>query len=220
MNVQDAVNARVSTRAFLDKPVPADTLQNIFRAAQQSPSNCNVQPWQTYVVSGAKKDQLKEKLFEELMKGQLPNPDFDWKVYYEGIHKDRQYGSAYALYNALGIERGDKQARQVAMSRNWGFFDAPHVAFFTMEKYLNIMGAVDIGIYAQTLALLMTEQGIACCMQGALGQYPDPVKEFLDLPESRGILFGMSFGYADDSADANSARTDREQLDTAVSFIS
>ncbi len=219
MTVTEAIQNRLSVRAFLDKSVPEETLKRIFTSAQKSPSNCNVQPWQTYVVSGAKKDELKDKLVEELMKGNDPNPDFDWRVKYEGIHRDRQFGAAYALYGSMGIERSDKNARMVAMLRNWQFFDAPHVAFFTMEKYLNIMGAVDIGIYAQSLSLLMVEEGLSSCLQAALGQFPDPVRKFFDLPESQGVLFGMSFGYEDKEADVNMTRTDRVPLVDSVQFV-
>ena len=56
-------------------------------------------------------------------------------------------------------------------------------------------------------------------MQGALGQFPDPVREILNLPDERGILFGMSFGYADDSAAVNNTRTDREPIENAVAFF-
>jgi nitroreductase len=220
MTVSDALKKRVSIRAFLDKPVPDDVLRTIFTDAQHSPSNCNVQPWQVYVVSQAKKDALKDALVAAVMTGKEPNPDFDWKVRYEGIHRDRQFDSANALYSSMGIERHDKESRMMAMLRNWTFFDAPHAAFFTMEKYLNIMGAVDIGIYAQTLALLMTEKGISCCIQGALGQFPDPVREMLNIPPERGILFGMSFGYADGTAPVTTTRTDREPLDESVKFFS
>ena len=219
MAVADALKRRVSIRAFLDKPVPEETLRRIFADAQLSPSNCNVQPWQAYVVSGEKKDLLKDKLVAAVISGREPNPDFDWKVRYDGVHRDRQFGAANALYSSMGIERSDKQARQLAMLRNWTFFDAPHVVFFTMEKYLNIMGAVDMGIYAQTLTLLMVEQGISCCMQGALGQFPDPVRELLNIPAERGILFGMSFGYADESADVNMTRTERIALESSVEFL-
>ncbi len=219
MNVIEALHARVSVRAFLDQPIPAATLQTIFASAQQAPSNCNTQPWQTYVVSGAKREELKQRLLALVTSGAEPNPDFDWKVYYEAEHKVRQYGAANALYSAIGVERQDRQARQLAMLRNWEFFDAPHVVFFTMEKYLNIMGAVDTGIYAQSLALLLTEHGLGCCMQGALGQYPDPIRELLDIPPSRGVLFGMSIGYPDPDATVNRARTDREELGNAVTFV-
>ncbi|MEC7546856.1 MAG: nitroreductase family protein [Pseudomonadota bacterium] len=119
----------------------------------------------------------------------------------------------------MGIDRQDKMKRNMAMLRNWAFFDAPHVAFFTMERYLGIMGAVDMGIYAQTVSLLLKEQGIDSCMQGALGQFPAPVREILEIPDELGILFGMSFGYALPDAPVNQCRTEREQLDQSVTFI-
>jgi len=218
MSVNEVVQSRVSCRGFKSDPVDESVLRDIFASAQQSPSNCNVQPWQVLVVSGKKKDELKNKLIQNVMSQGKPNPDFNWKVGYEGVHRDRQFGSAAALYGAMDIGREDKSKRQMAMLKNWAFFDAPHVAFFTMDKYLDIMGAVDLGIYAQTLTLLLQEQGISSCMQGALGQFPDPVKAMFDLPEERGILFGMSFGYADEAAPANATRTDREALENSVIF--
>lgn len=219
MSLQQLLSDRFSTRAFKSTPVDSDTLTDIFQHAQLSPSNCNVQPWQVYVVSGEKKEALKKAFIETLMAGAKPSPEFNWLPQYQGIHRDRQFGSANALYSAMGIAREDKQARQIAMARNWQFFDAPHVAFFTMEKYLDIMGAVDLGIYAQTLSLLLQERGISSCMQGALGQFPEPAKTLLNIPEERGILFGMSFGYADETASANKARTERESIDQAVQFF-
>ena len=219
MSLNALLEKRYSVRAYLDKPVPQDLLASIFSQAQQAASNCNVQPWQTCVVSGNTKEQLKADLVAAVMKGVAPNPDFNWVAKYEGIHRERQFGSANALYNSIGVSREDKKGRQISMLRNWQFFDAPHAAFFTMDKYLDIMGAVDLGIYAQTLALLLEEHGISCCMQGALGQFPDPVKKALQLPEQRGILFGMSFGYADESAAVNNTRTERESLNNAVSFF-
>lgn len=219
MKIESILKERASVRAFLDKPVSKELLTQIFESAQLSPSNCNVQPWQACVVSGKTKDKLKEKFIATLMSGAKPNPDFNWLAQYSGIHRDRQFGSANALYSSVGIAREDKKARQMAMVRNWQFFDAPHAVFFTMDKYLDIMGAVDLGIYAQTLSLILAEHGISNCMQGALGQFPDPVREILNLPEERGILFGMSFGYADDSAAVNKTRTDRASLDDAVSFF-
>ena len=219
MSVIATLEKRYSTRAYLDTPVSQSLLETIFEQAQRAPSNCNVQPWQTYVVSGEKKEALKGELLKVVMSGASPNPDFNWLPKYEGVHRERQFGSANALYSSIGVTREDKRGRQMAMIRNWQFFDAPHVVFFTMDKYLDIMGAVDLGIYAQTLSLILTEHGISSCMQGALGQFPDPVKQALNLSEKRGILFGMSFGYADEEAAINATRTDRESLANAVSFF-
>ena len=219
MSVIALLEKRYSVRAYLDTPVEDSLLETIFKQAQSAPSNCNVQPWQTCVVSGQKIDLLKDDLLKAVMSGTPPNPDFNWLPKYEGIHRERQFGSANALYSSIGVTREDKQGRQLAMLRNWSFFDAPHVAFFTMDKYLDIMGSVDLGIYAQSLSLIMSEHGISNCMQGALGQFPDPVKKALNIPEQRGILFGMSFGYADESAPVNKTRTEREDITNAVSFF-
>jgi nitroreductase len=219
MSVSDVLKKRFSVRAFRNTPVAQAVLEEIFTLARQAPSNCNVQPCRVYVVSGAKKDLLKGELVSAASSGKPANPDFEWDIRYQGAHRERQFGSANALYGAMGIERTDKQRRQIAMLRNWSFFDAPHAAFFTMAKYLKLTGAVDVGIYAQTLAMLMTERGISCCMQGALGLFPDPARRMFGLPDDVGILFGMSFGYADGDAPANKTRTDRVSLDTTVRFF-
>ena len=219
ISVSDALKRRFSVRAFRNTPVPQAVLEEIFTLALQAPSNCNVQPCRAYVVSGESKDRLKDELVRAVMSGVPANPDFEWDVKFQEAHRERQFGSANALYNAMGIERSDKQRRQIAMLRNWSFFDAPHAAFFTMAKYLKLTGAVDLGIYAQTLAMLMTERGISSCMQGALGLFPDPARRMFGLTSDTGILFGMSFGYADEDAPANKARTDRVSVDTMVSFL-
>jgi len=219
MTVNTLLENRYSVRGFKADPVDETLMKEIFAKAQQAPSNCNVQPWQTYVVSGEARDTLSKALMEAVMSGNPPNPKFDWVTRYEGKHRERQFGSANALYSALGIDRKDKMARNIAMVRNWQFFDAPHAAFFTMGTDMGVMGAVDVGIYAQTLALLLEENGIQCCMQGALGQFPDPVEKQLGLPEGQGILFGMSFGYAKEDHPANKARTDRAELSDAVQFF-
>jgi nitroreductase len=220
ISMSAVLQQRHSVRAFNDKPIPQEVLKAIFTLAQHAPSNCNVQPCRAYVVSGAKKDQLKQELVNAVLSGRPPNPDFEWDVRYQGEHRERQFGSANALYSAMGIDRKDKERRQVAMLRNWQFFGAPHAAFFTMEKYLKMTGAVDLGVYAQTLALLLAERGISSCMQGALGMFPDPARRMFGLPDEVGILFGMSFGYAEGGAPANKARTDRIPLDSTVRFLS
>ena len=220
MFVTDVLEKRYSVRAFRNTPVPQAVLEEIFTLARQAPSNCNVQPCRVYVVSGARKNQLRDELVGAVSSGKPANPDFEWDIKYQAEHRERQFGSANALYSAMGIDRRDKPSRQSAMLRNWDFFGAPHAAFFTMAKYLNIKGAVDVGIYAQTLAMLMTERGISSCMQGALGQYPEPARRMFGLTDDVGILFGMSFGYADQDAPANKTRTDRVSLETMVQFLS
>lgn len=220
MGLTEIIQNRYSVRAFLDKPVPQETLDEVFKLAGRAASNCNVQPWQTIVISGDAKNKVSKQLVELVAGGATPNSDFPWHMKFDGKHKERQFGAANALYGAMDVDRHDREARTVNMLRNWSFFDAPHAVYFSMEKYLGYVGAVDMGIYAQTLSLLLRERGIDCCMQGALGMYPTPVREFCQMPEDVGILFGMSMGYADPDAAANQARTDRVELDQAVTYLS
>ena len=219
MNIIEILQKRSSCRGFKSDAIPRELLTEIFSMAQLSASNCNVQPWQVLVVSGSKKDQLKDKLTQEVMKQQKPNADFEWDMRYLGEHRERQFGAANALYGAMGIDRHDKVRRQMAMLRNWSFFDAPHIVIFTMQKYLKMTGAVDVGIYAQTLCLLLEENGLSSCMQGAIGQFPTPIREIFELPEEQGVLFGMSIGYCDSTVDANAARTVRDPVESAVQFF-
>ena len=218
MSVQAILESRHSVRGFKTEPVDADLLKRVFALAQRAPSNCNAQPWQVYVASGDARDQLSRELRAQVMGGASPNPKFGWLAKYEGVHRQRQIGSAVALYGAMGIGRDDKLERQQAFLRNWDFFGAPHAAFFTMPLNMGEMGAVDLGIYAESLTLLLEEHGIQSCMQGALGQFPEPIEAFFGVPEGWGVLFGMSIGYADPDHAANQARTDRADVSDAVVF--
>lgn len=227
--ISRTVRQRTSCRAFLSRPVEPEVLRGVLEDAQRAPSNKNGQPCHVFIASGKTRIQLEAQLTEvaaaslEATRGNGSDPtmqgDFPGRyTELDGIYKERQYGAARALYGALGIQRSDTQGRVDAMLANWRFFGAPHVAFFAMDRRFGLMPAVDVGIYAQTLALLMAERGISSCMQGSLGSLCAPVRAAFGLPEHLGILFGMSFGYADTKAPVNRARTDRSSLADVVCF--
>ena len=79
--------------------------------------------------------------------------------------------------------------------------------------------AADVGMFAQTLMLAMSVNGVASCAQGSLRDYPDLVREVFDLPPEVKVLFGITFGYEDPDVPANAARTDRAPLSETVKFI-
>lgn len=221
MKVSDALTQRRSVRAYQDREVAEELIQEIFTKAQQAPSNCNTQPWHVSVVSGGAREALEKALLADIMSGKAPTPAFQpGDKDLSADYKKRQVDCAIALYDAVGIKYEEKDKRQKLMLRNWQFFGAPHAAFFSMPKTMGEVNAVDIGIYLQTIMLLMTEHGIACCPQGALAFYPDPIHELAQIPEGNGILFGLSFGYAEADADINSFQMDREALATSVTFLS
>lgn len=215
----EIVAARRSLRAFLPQAVDPVTLATIFAVAQRAPSNCNSQPWITHVVSGDKLETLRAQMPERFMSGNF-NMDFPYDGTYQGVYKERQYGAAQALYDAVGIPRADKVARNVQFMRNFTFFDAPHVAFLFLPEPFGLREAADLGMYAQTLMLTLTAHGLGSCPQTALSFQADYVREQLGIEASNKLLFGLSFGYPDWDAPANTCWTDRATGTDAVTFHS
>ncbi|MGE0212732.1 MAG: nitroreductase family protein [Parvibaculaceae bacterium] len=58
MRVSEAVRSRLSCRAFRPDPVPEATVRAILEGARQAPSGGNLQPWHTYVLTGAPLKEL------------------------------------------------------------------------------------------------------------------------------------------------------------------
>ena len=219
MKVSEAIRARRTIRAYQSKEVPEETIKEIIELAGQAPSNCNTQPWHIAVVSGKAKEKLKNALLTTVQSGNGPNPDWGRGTYvFEGVYKDRQYDCAYRYYDSMGVKREDREARTKLFLENWKFFGAPHAAFISMPMTMNEINAIDIGIFLQSLMLLFTERGIACCPQGALANFPDPVKEIAEIPEGNGIIVGISFGYEEKGAQINSAKMPRADLNAIASF--
>jgi nitroreductase len=216
MTLEDAIRLRRSVRGFKPTPVPQGVIDHILQTAQLSPSNCNVQPWEVLLATGEACQTLKGKMHYAFMHGQNMNPDFSGLPKFQGDMRTRQVECAQALYGAMDIARDDKIARMKATARNYEFFDAPHVLFITMRKDFSPAIAVDVGMYAQTLMLLMTANGIGSCAQASTAYYPDIVREFFKVDDDMGILFGISFGYEDETVDANKTRTSRAPVTQVV----
>ncbi|WP_343804191.1 nitroreductase family protein [Marinobacterium maritimum] len=218
LSLIDAVTSRRSIRGFLPDPIPRETLIKIFEIAQQAPSNCNTQPWKSFVASGATKDRLRTKFLARLSQNTPDTPDFAYVSRFQGEYRQRQVACAMALYNEMGIARDDKEGRLRAMQRNYEFFDAPHIVFIGMDRHFGPSIAMDIGIYAQTLMLTMHAHGVSSCAMGSMRSYPDLVRDAFDIDDDTGILLGISFGYEDPDVAANRTRTSREPVANAVNF--
>jgi nitroreductase len=216
--VERAVLFRRSVRGFLPDPVPAPLLDRLFALAQSTPSNCNVQPWRTYVASGAARNRVRAALLKAASEGVPGNPDFERGAKFTGVYRELQMECAVALYSEMNIGRDDRAGRVRASLRNYELFDAPHVAFIGMSKDFGTTVALDVGMYVQTLMLLMTAHGIASCPMGSLRHYPDIIRGELDVPEDIGILCGICFGYEDVAVPANRTRTTRARVSENVRF--
>ena len=210
------VSSRRSMRDFKPEPVPRDIIDSVFGGAQRAPSNCNTQPWFVHVVTGETLERLRAELPAKFAAGEIAL-DFPYDGQYEGVYKDRQYASATALYDSLGIAREQKADRNAWFMRNFSFFDAPAVAFFTLPTGFGLREACDLGMFAQTVMLGLTAHGLGSCPQTALAFLANVIRPALSLGDQEQLMFGMSFGYPTDTA-VNEVTTERASLGDVVTF--
>jgi len=218
-NVTDAINTRITTRAFLDKPVPEDLLKEIFSTAQRAPSGGNLQPWNTHVFTGEKLDTFRGNIMGKLMKHEREQETF--RAYPSPLWEPKRtwrYDLGEQMYNLLGIPKDDKPARLMQVAKNFIFFGAPVGIIVTGDKRLEMPQYMDIGIYLQSLMLLAREAGLHTAPQGAWRAWPDSVREFTGHPEEQHVLVGMSLGYADPDQPVNDLVSERAPLDELVHF--
>ena len=213
------MRSRRSIRGFLPQPVDAVTLEQIFNSAAFAPSNCNTQPWQSHVVSGALRDRLSAIFMRTIAQGKN-SLDYPYEARYDGEYRQRQVDVAVLLYKALGIARDDKEGKQRAFLRNLEFFGAPHVVFIFMPEWGGIREACDVGMYVQNLMLTMWANGVASCPQTILGYDADSVRHELGIDSTMKLLFGISFGYEDPDLPENKIVPDRAELPDLVQFHS
>lgn len=215
--VQRLMQARYSCRAFLPRPVPDDVIAAIVDTARHTASWNNTQPWQVLITRGDETDGFRNALIEEVATG-APKPDLAWPEGYPGALGERRRTCGYALYNAVGIAREDRAARDRQGMRNYALFDAPHVAILHTPQVLGAYGALDAGGFLTAFMLAATAQGVGTIAQAAVAAYPDMIRQHFDLPDDRMILCAISFGYADQTHPVNQYRTDRETVDTLLTF--
>jgi nitroreductase len=207
---------RWSCRGFTDEPVRRDVIERLLTIAQRTPSWCNVQPWQLVVTSGEATVRLKKALLESF---DSSGSDFDFPASYTGVYRERRRESGWQLYDAVGVAKGDREASALQMLRNFEFFGAPHVAIITTDGDLGVYGAIDCGLYVESFLLAAQALGLGACAQAALAAGSPFLHEYFDLPETRKVVCGIAFGYADPDHPTATYRTSRASLDEVVTFV-
>ena len=219
LSFEATVRARKSVRKFLSQPVPDAMISEVLRDAQLTPSNCNTQPWNVHIVSGEKLCALSKTLFQALAAGRFsPDFSFDTKVFY-GRYKERSDEQGRSYHESLGVARDDEAGRRAAGAMNYSFFNAPHVALLFMPSFGdNVRLASDVGMYGQTFLLSLAARGLAGVPQTSLGFLAGTMREFLGVSNEFKLLFGISFGYADESASCNRLPAKRDPISDCVTF--
>jgi nitroreductase len=221
MNVTEAVTSRRSVRQFLDTPVPRDVLERVLATAQRAPSGGNVQPWNAVVLTGAPLQTLIDAV-QARIAVDPQDRDTEYTIYPENLqepYRSRRFGVGEAMYAALDIPRENKLARLIQFAANFRGFEAPVLMLIHCPRNMGPPQWSDMGMWLQTVMLLLREEGLDSCAQEAWSVYSQTIKPMLGINEEDDILFcGLAIGHRDSSVPINTFHVPRAPLDEVVKW--
>lgn len=211
------LHRRFSCRGFLPQPVAPELIERVLALAQRTASWCNAQPWQLAITRGAGTERFRQAMFAHAREPAAP--DFPWPREYQGAYLQRRRECGFALYESVGVARGDREGSARQTLKNFRFFGAPHVAVVSTAEALGVYGAIDCGAYVANFMLAARSLGVACIAQAALASHSGLIRAHFGLGDDRRVVCGISFGYEDSGHPANRFRTTRAPLEEAVRWV-
>lgn len=219
MKVSEALASRVSIRDFLPDPVPVATIRRVLEAASRAPSGGNLQPWHVDVVAGERLDELRAIIARQIKSGAQEKADY--RVYPDSLwspYRDRRFKCGEDMYRLVGIPREDRAARLRWFARNFEFFGAPMALFCSMDRGMGRPQWSDLGMFLQSVMLMLREEGLDSCPQECWSRYPETIGTFIGMPPEHMLFAGLSIGYRNPEHPVNSLVTDRAPLEEFVRF--
>ena len=222
-SVDAAITSRRSVRAFLPTPVARETIEQILAVAARAPSGTNTQPWQVYVLSGARKEALSSDIQAAYDDPQANAAHVEEYAYYPtqwySPYLDRRRKIGWDLYGLLGLTKDDKLGMHAQHRRNFQFFDAPVGLIFTIDRGLMTGSWLDYGMFLQNIMIAARARGLDTCPQAAFMQFHRIITSHIVSPPNEMVVCGMSLGYADPDAVANRLVTAREPINGFAHFL-
>lgn len=218
MNVNEAVSTRRSVRAFTDESVSLEILQRVLDRARWSPSGSNFQPWRATVLTGEPLRRLQEK-----MHAHAPQEPIEYNFSapeQSPLHLARRQAEGAAMYGALGIAREDRARRNDIHQMNIESYGAPVLLVCYFERFNTAPQWADVGMWLQTVMLLLREEGLDSCAQEFMSFYARIIKEEIGVPDEDFIFFcGLAIGHRDPAAPVNRYERQRVSLVEQVNFL-
>jgi nitroreductase len=223
VTIQQALDSRMSARAFTQQAVSKETITDILHMASRAPSGTNTQPWKVYVLQGESRNSLVAKVcaaHDEIRAH--PEKAADYREAYDyypekwvSPYIDRRRENGWSLYGLLGIGKADKDKMHAQHQRNYKFFDAPVGLMFTLDKVMGRGSLVDYGMFLQSVMLAARAHGLHTCPQAAWNGFATIILPHIGAGPDEMLVCGMALGYADGQDIVNTFRTPRE---TVASF--
>lgn len=221
MDFTSFAKSRKSVRGFLDKPIPKEVVDEIIETAKWAPSSYNTQTWRIHAVTGEALDKIREGNTKNTLDGVPPQRDFPYKEEYTDKSRQNQIDVAIQLFEAMGIERDDKEKRTDWMLRGFRQFDAPVSLVLTYDKSLEpaAITQFSLGSLAYGIVLAAWERGIGCVINGQGIMQSAVVHEHANIPDDEAIMICIAMGYPDENFKANDVRSTRVDNSEFVKYV-
>ena len=221
--VDDVIRSRRSVRAFLPTPVPKAEIEAILDVASRAPSGTNTQPWQVYVLTGARKQALSDEIVRTFYDAEAMAEHHEEYDYYPEKWIDpflaRRRKIGLDLYGLLGLKRDNPEGMKAQQARNYQYFDAPVGLVFTMDRVMGRGSLLDYGMFMQNIMIAARAHGLDTCAQAAFNQFHKIIAGHLGLPPEQKVICSMALGYADPDKIENTLKTERVPVSEFAHFL-
>ena len=226
-SVDAAITSRMSARAFLSKPVPRETIEHLLQVASRAPSGTNTQPWRVYVLQGASRDALVDKVCtahdavraDPSLAAQYREEYDYYPQQWVSPYIDRRRENGWGLYGLLGIGKADKDRMHEQHQRNFRFFDAPVGLMFTIDRVMGRGSLVDYGMFLENIMVAARGHGLHTCPQAAWNGYASIILPHIGASDQEMLVCGMALGYADPDALVNTFHTPRVPVESFTTWL-
>ncbi len=214
MELEKVINERHSTRAFLDKPVPRETIEKLLTLSTQAPSAINLQPWEFTVVMGEELRRLSGILVKRMHERNIScGPDAVKPL--PECFMDRQRKLMDCILPHLEKEI---PFQDFINEGSCNFYGAPCAIIVTIDQVFSKSRLVDVGIAVGYMVLAAHNMGLGTCPIGLISAFADEIKELLNIHEEKDVIMGIGVGYPDPDSHINLAISGRVPIHEVARF--
>jgi nitroreductase len=221
MDILQAMGKRKSTRGYKPDPVPKEAIRKILEAAVKAPSAVNNQPWEFFVLTGQPLSEIRRECTEKFRAGESPHSELhviSWDK--DTVYWKRQVELAMHIFQVMGIAREDTVKRSQWMQCGLRYFDAPAAIIICADRQLSEAGPLlDLGAAMQNICLAALHYGLGTCIQDQGVMYPEVIRKYAGIPESKRLIIAVSIGFPDEDNIANKITSKREPAENLTRWI-
>ena len=150
-SADEAIITRRSIRAFLDKPVSLEMVQEILDVAARAPSGTNTQPWKVHVVGGELRKELSRRIlavFDDPEQAKTHSREYQYyPKEWTSPYIDRRRKVGWVMYGLMGSGWGVCVKTECRHGRNFPLFESTVGLMLPTDRMLEQSSWLDNGLF-------------------------------------------------------------------------